>query len=123
MSAHRNNIPLMFRIITRVIGITGAIAVLVWLIILVTREENNKNKFYKEGFSTTVVSSNLYQGRSMEFHLKNGLKVYFIPPVENRIMIGDSIQKQRNTYLYEVYRKNTNNNYDFFATYDFTLFY
>lgn len=106
-----------------IIGGCGAVLMIVYLVNLIVQEKNNKNAFYSQGFSTTVVSSNLYQGRSMEFHLQNGLKVYFMPPVEDRIMVGDSIQKKPNTYLYIVYRKNANSNYDSLATYDFTLFY
>lgn len=106
------------------IGIIVAITSLeVALNLYKTEANKNKEDFFLQGFSTKIVSSNSYAGRTIEFHLINGLKIYFLPPVDNKIMIGDSIKKQSNTYLYNVYRKNMNNNYDFFATYDFRRFY
>jgi|SRR4051794_25668251 hypothetical protein len=74
--------------------------------------------FYRQGFSSTIVSSNSYWGRSIEFHLKNGLKIYFMPSAGDKVVINDSIQKTPNTYLYNVYRKNNTENYNFVATYD-----
>lgn len=82
-------------------------------------ENDNKNKFYIEGISSTILSFNSFEGRSVEFHLENGLKLYFMPPVENKLIIGDSIEKRSNTYIYDVYRKDVNGAYRFWATYDF----
>lgn len=82
------------------------------------RGSKNKKAFYEQSFSTLVIKSNSYQGRSVEFHLENGLKVYFLPPVEDKIMIGDSVRKEKYSYEYDVYRKNDKDEYIFFATYN-----
>jgi hypothetical protein len=82
----------------------------------------NMNEFYKQGFSTIVISSNIYMSKSTEFHLKNGLKVYLMLPADDEIMIGDSVQKQPNTYFYKVFRKN-GNNYDLFGINNFKDYY
>jgi hypothetical protein len=112
--------PLYLKVIGAAIGITFYI---VYSNSLMNSENKNRQDFFEKGFSTTVVSSKMYQGRSMEFHLNNGLNVYFVPPGSDKIMIGDSIQKQPNTYLYNVYHKNDSGFYNFFATYDFRRFY
>ncbi len=81
-------------------------------------EKNYKDKFYQQEFSSIVVSSNSFEGSSIEFHLENSFKVYFLPPIENKIKIGDSLRKEKNTFQYKVYRKNTNENYEYFTTYN-----
>ena len=82
------------------------------------RSSKNRKTFYEQSFSTMVVKSNTYQGRSVEYHLDNNLKVYFLPPVGDKIKVGDSLTKERNTYQYNVYRKDEEGVYVFFATYN-----
>jgi len=41
-----------------------------------------------------------------------------MPPIGNKIMIGDSVRKESNNYIYDVYRKDMNGEYKFWATYD-----
>lgn len=119
----KNKFPRKLKLIMNIIGGSLAILATVWLINSIIQGKNNSNRFFKESFSTIVVSSNSFQGRSLEFHLKNDLEIYFLPPAGNKIMIGDSIKKLPNTYLYNVYRKNINNKYVYFATYDFKQIY
>jgi glucose uptake protein GlcU len=110
-----------FKMSTKLKVIFGIIAVVLFFsiyLILLTKERKNKKKFYEQGFSTLVVSSNMYQGRSIEVHLQNGLKIYFMPPLGTKIMIGDSIKKERSTYVYKVYRKE-HKTYKYLTTYDF----
>ena len=82
-------------------------------------EIKNNERFFKEGFSTIVISSNTYLGRSFEYQLGNGLKVYFLINNGAKLIKGDSVYKEENTYLYKVYRKNEINKYEFLATYNF----
>lgn len=83
------------------------------------KERKNTKEFYNNEFSSKVVSSNSYEGRTIEFHLENGLKLYFFPPVNNKVIIGDIIQKKSETSLYNVLRKNKNGKYEFHSTHDF----
>lgn len=78
----------------------------------------NKDKFFKGKISSLIVSSNSFHGRSVEFHLDNGLKLYFSPPVEDKIKLGDSISKEPNTYVYKVYRRDSFGTYIYLATYN-----
>lgn len=83
------------------------------------KQNENRKKFYTNEIFSVVLSSKSFEERSVEFHLSNGLKVYFLPPIDGKIMIEDSIRKDKNTYQYEVYRKDSYGLYGYFATYDF----
>jgi hypothetical protein len=83
-------------------------------------EKNKRRKqleFYNIEFSSKVVSSNSFYGRSIEFHLQNGFTLYFLPPINNRLIIGDSIEKNEGTYEYNVYRQ-SEGKYSYFAKYN-----
>ncbi|KAA5536815.1 hypothetical protein F0919_03855 [Taibaiella lutea] len=99
----------------------GAVVIIFigWIVISKIHGSKTEQNFYEQSFKTTVVSSNSYYNRSIEFHLKNGLKLYFMPSDKNGIEIGDSIGKKGKTYLYDVYRKSDNGQYKFWATYNF----
>jgi|GEM_PF-883909 len=113
-------IPLAIKII---IGIVVVALIFYKVFYASYRENENKKNFYTNNIFSTVLSSNSFEGRTIEFHLENGLKLYFFPPVENKLMIGDSIKKVANTYIYDVYRKDVNGEYKFWATYDFEKVY
>lgn len=61
--------------------------------------DKNKSNFYQKPFSAKVVESNMFENRTIEFHLDNGLKIYFLPPVGDKILIDDSVIKRGNTYI------------------------
>jgi hypothetical protein len=79
----------------------------------------NKTAFYQNRFSSVVVSSGSFEGRTIEFQLDNGLKIYFFPAANNKIAIGDSVRKERNTYKYTVYRKRDSDEFKNMGIYDF----
>ena len=83
------------------------------------KANRNKKEFYKSPFSSKVVSSNWFEERTIEFHLENGLKLYFLPPVDEKIVIGDSVEKKEETYEYRVFRKDKTNEYKYYSTYNF----
>lgn len=103
------------------IFIVGGIAVLttiVWIVWTQKKGRTLQTTFFEKEFSSIVVKSNSYFGRTVEFHLDNGLTLYFSPPVEDRIMIGDSVVKESKTYKYQVYRKNSNGEFEYFSSYE-----
>jgi hypothetical protein len=108
--------PLIIKILMG--GVSIAIAILI-IFNLQMDAIKNSDEFYKQGFSSIVISWNSYQGRSVEFHLANGLKVYFWPKSEGKIVIGDSVAKEAGTYLYSIFRKDNNGKYQLLASYDF----
>lgn len=80
--------------------------------------KQNKKEIFRSKISSLIVSSNSFHGRSVEFHLDNGLKLYFSPPVGDKIKLSDSISKDSNTYMYKVYRKGSFGRYIYWATYN-----
>jgi hypothetical protein len=98
-------------------GITSAI-IFYKIIFSLWGEKKYKEMFYQQEFSSIVISSNSFEGSSIEFHLENDMKVYFLPPIENKIKIGDSLKKEKNSYQYRTYRKNIAGKYEYIATYD-----
>lgn len=79
----------------------------------------NKSEFYKSKISSIIKSSKSFYGRSIEFQLENRSSI-FLPSNSQKMFIkGDSVFKNNNTYLYNVYRKNENGNYSFFGTFNY----
>ncbi|OYU85163.1 MAG: hypothetical protein CFE24_03300 [Flavobacterium sp. BFFFF2] len=83
------------------------------------RQNKNKSEFFKRAFTTKVISSDSYEGRTIEYQLENGLKIYFLLPIDSKIELQDLVQKSKETYLYNVYRKNNENEYKYYTTYNF----
>ncbi|WP_162903457.1 hypothetical protein [Taibaiella koreensis] len=95
-------------------AVTAVAVLMFWIISMRTAGIKNNDAFYRQSFSTLVVNSKSFYRRSIEFQLGNGLKIYFMPS-DQKIAVGDSIQKEANTNKYSVYRKNVNGVYDFLA--------
>lgn len=114
------NMPLTAKLL---IGGTPLLIFVVWFVSSQINANKEKRENFTNKISSVVVKSNSYYGRSEEFHLRNGVKLYFMPPISDKIMIGDSIEKESNTYIYDVYRKNVNGNYEFWASYDLNRIY
>ena|SRR5690606_6326985 len=109
--------PIFLKIIIAGVPI---ILIIVYLIFTTNRDLQNREQFFIQEFSSVVISSNNSStGRSIEFHLSNGLKIYFGHSISGSIKVGDSIRKAPNTYVYDVYRKDINGQYQFLATYHF----
>ncbi|HTO16567.1 MAG TPA: hypothetical protein VLZ83_12405 [Edaphocola sp.] len=94
------------------------LAVIIWFIYLQINGRKQEKEDYIKPIFSKVVKSNSYYGRSVEFHLEDGVKLYFMPPINDKIMVGDSIRKDANTYVYDVYRKQPNGEYKFWTTYN-----
>lgn len=111
-----NKIPFVLKVM---IGIFPIFLILIYMLILNNKGTQNRKNFYRQGFSSVVIEKDLFQGRSFEFLLKNGLTIHFGLSSVNMIEVGDSIKKEPNTYIYEVYRRNENGEYRFWVTYHF----
>lgn len=111
-----NKIPLVLKIM---IGGIPILLILIYLVVLNSKGARNRNSFYRQGFSSIVVKKDVFQGRSFEFSLKNGLTIHFGLSSVNMVEVGDSINKEPNTYIYDVYRKDGNGEYKFWVTYNF----
>lgn len=108
--------PYFFKIL---IGGLSIIIGVIFIFNLQMSAVKNRKEFFKRGFSSTVIDHRSYQGRSVEFLLANGLKVYFWPKSQEKISVGDLIKKEANTYVYSVYRKDVKGEYLLLSSYDF----
>jgi hypothetical protein len=112
------NVPIALKILI------GGIPILLGIIYVVVMENKiaeNKRRFYSQGFSSIVLrnKNNIYTGRTTDFYFKNGLKISFWLSAKNTLLIGDSIQKGEYTYTYNIYRKDIEGVYKYYATRDF----
>ncbi len=120
MFDNMQKMPLIVKILT---GGVPILLVIFWFIYLQINGSRLKKEYFRKEISSVVVKSNSFYGRSKVFHLEDGVKLSFMPPIDNKIMIGDSIKKEPNTYIYDVYRKDVNGEYKFWTTYDFERIY
>lgn len=105
------------------IGGIPIFCVVVWIINTQIIGNRIRENFYKSSFSSNVIKADLFDGRTIQFHLNNGLTLFFSPPVYDEMKVGDLIKKENNTFLYDVYRKDISGNYQFLVTYDYTKIY
>ena len=101
-----------------VIGILFIVCPLIWFVYFIIDGNRDNKEFYEKEFSTKVVSSDSYFGRSEEYHLENGLDVYLLLSVKDKIKIGDSLRKDSNTFNYTIYRKDADSVYQFIGIFD-----
>lgn len=111
----KKNILLIIKIL---IGSIPILLVIIWFISLRVNGNKYRKEFFRSEISSLVIKSDTYYGRSIEFHLDNGMTLYFMPPIGKKIQIGDSVKKESNSFIYDVYRKKINDGYEYWATYD-----
>lgn len=85
----------------------------------------NENRFYLSRIESIVIRKEVswMSGNSNAYYLKNDLKIFLAFNKENQISVGDSIFKEPNTYIYNVYKKNHKGRYEHSGTYDFNEVY
>jgi hypothetical protein len=79
----------------------------------------NSTRFYKESFSSKVVRNEEFEGRSMMYTLDNGLEIFLGLSDSTNLSIGDSVIKPSNTFIFDVYRIDKNDKYQFLNRYNF----
>ena len=87
--------------------------------------DKNRKKFYLTRIDSVIINKETEKltGRANSFYLSDGLKIYLAFDKENQISVGDSIFKEPNTYIYDVYKKNEYGHYEHNGTYDFNEVY
>jgi hypothetical protein len=75
--------------------------------------------FYRMKINSVVIKRSDWKKSSIDFILNNAVVLTFLAPAEGTLEIGDSIQKVSNTFIYSVYRRNINNEYELIRTYDY----
>jgi len=97
------------------------IPILLFLCVLAFFDLRNtfvENKFIKTKFNSTIVDSFEWKPKVIEFTFNNGIKVSSSYG-DFDIQIGDSVAKQANTSVFDVYRKDYNGIFVFYKKYDY----
>ena len=102
-----------------IIGIVPVLVFLIWFAVHQIEGKRYSKFFFESSFESKVVSFQSYYGRTVEFRLDNGFKLYFSPPIENKIKVGDLIKKRNGTYEYLIYRKTSNEEYELWSINNF----
>ncbi|PZF73751.1 hypothetical protein [Taibaiella soli] len=112
--------PLGLKILALIIVIAAAI----WTgIISLLRDGKNRNDFYIKSFTSLVLTASSTDGGRFTTHeLTNGLKIDFFQSARNQLEVGDSVQKDDNTFKYNVYRRDIVGEYQFLGVFDYTKF-
>lgn len=116
---------LYYSIIKKINPWKVTIGVFCWILFLfktmfiIIEGRSNKKWFFTHYITSKVIDSISFYGRSIEYKLEVGGCVYLSKTHKNKISVGDSISKGKNTYTYDVYRKNNKQYYEWIGTYDF----
>lgn len=104
------------------VWVTFVFSVVFFVIIYwIFRGNKLTNEFYKMKINSIVIKSSDWQKSSIRFYLDNGVGLSFLAPAEGKMDIGDSVSKPKNTFIYDVYRKNEDSVMMHFATYNYTI--
>lgn len=76
-----------------------------------------RQKFYKTKINSTIINSSDLEKKVVEYCLQNGLEIDVSVVEDTNIKVGDSISKDKESWEYKVYKKNTGNTFEFYKTY------
>jgi hypothetical protein len=77
----------------------------------------DRQRFYESSINSLVIQAKVFEGRTKEFKLENGMALFYFINSDN-LRIGDSISKKINTFEFDVYRKTDSFNFIYFGTFD-----
>jgi|SRR5690554_4353451 len=108
-----------------VVLVVSVIIVVKYIIYINNILGKNENRFYLSRIESIVIKKEVswISGNSNAYYLKNDLKIFLAFNKDNQISVGDSIFKEPNTYIYDVYKKNEYGHYEHNGTYDFNEVY
>ena len=120
-----NNKKKRKKILNIVLGGGSIIAMLGIIIYIQVSLGINGEQFHKKKHTSIIVKKekNWLTGRSNAFYLSDGLKIFLAFNKEGQLSVGDSLYKETNTYIYDVYRKNEYGQYEHRGTYNFNEVY
>lgn len=101
----------------KIIVVVLAFAFVAYIFWIGYASDKNRNKFYQQGFSSIVVNKEDWQGRANEYILDNGLSITIYYSADSTLKVGDSIQKEANSYEYNAYGKDSKGNYQLYGSF------
>ena len=76
-----------------------------------------REKFYKNKINSTIISSSDLEKKVVEYYLPNNLEIDVTVVDTIDINVGDSIAKKANSWYYNVFKRNKNNQFEYFEKY------
>ena len=76
-----------------------------------------RQKFYKAKINSTIINSTDLEKKVVEYYLPNDLEIDVSVVEDINMKVGDSISKDKESWEYKVYKKNTANTFTFYKTY------
>ena len=109
-------VPLAAKIIAAILPIGVLVGGFIYLSV---RSDRMTKKFYKSEIASVVIDRSDWKKRSIDFYLADGIKLNFLSPAGEKIAIGDSVYKSKNTFIYSVYRTGGTGQYELIANYNY----
>ena len=80
---------------------------------------HERKVFYLSDIKSKVIKieNNISGGRSYDYITKSGIIITLMN--SDTLLLGDSIVKEKNNWVFELYRKNTSENYKFIKAYNY----
>lgn len=81
-------------------------------------EFHSMKLYYLSDLNSKIITieGNISGGRSYDYITKKGIIITLMN--SDTLYVGDSIVKEKNNWVFELYRKNENGNYKFIRTYN-----
>ncbi|PJR04316.1 hypothetical protein CDL10_07050 [Avrilella dinanensis] len=117
----RNNKKKRRKILNIILGGGSILAMLGAIIYVQITINKDADRFYKNSISSIITDkgTDWLTGRANVFYLSDGLKIFLAFNKVSQLSVGDSIYKESDTYIYDVYKKNHKGQYEHSGTYDY----
>lgn len=79
--------------------------------------DKQRQKFYEAKINSTIINFSDVEKKVVEYYLPNDLEIDVSVVEDINIKVGDSISKDKESWEYKVYKKNTDNIFEFYKTY------
>lgn len=102
-----------------IIGIVGLLIPVFILFYFYIKGKQSSQQFYKKKLNYVIIEADDWQKRSVDFYMSDRTLINFTQPIGTKIKLYDSVYKPSGTFIYKVYRKNSNGVYEFFREYNY----
>jgi len=95
------------------------IAIIGPILITQIKGSHERKVFYLADIKSKIIKieNNISGGRSYDYITKSGIIITLMN--SDTLLLGDSIAKEKNNWVFELYRKNTSENYKFIKAYNY----
>lgn len=101
-----------------IVGLITFILFCFTIIYFLSKAKNNLDYFTKNEINAKIIKVYNYENKSLEFYYTKNYCITTTDTKGDTLVIGDSIQKEKNTIKFSVFRKNKYNKYELFNAYE-----